>query len=874
MKTKSIVLIIVVLSIIGGVLFLTQPKVYRKPIKRIIERPFGEPLKKEPKALPNEWIGYQRSYPHYGIKQESYLAAMKQAQQLHEESSNSRNYEWEFAGPTNIGGRITDIAVHPDSPLTWYIGAATGGIFKTTNGGVNWENVFTDAPVITIGDLAIDPNNEDILYAGIGEANSTCRSFMGNGIYKTIDGGDNWQHTGLDNSAFIGRIVVDHLNSERIFAAACGTLFSPNDERGIYRSDDGGLNWDRVLFVSDSTAAIDIVQHPTDPDILYISMWERIRGLGHNTITTGGLSSGIFKTIDGGDNWVELTNGLPSVDNVGRIGLAISQSNPQVLYSFYDQQPELGNFYSFLGVYKTDDGGESWTQTNDSALTYINYSFGWYFGQIRVDPINEDRVYVLGVELFRTDDGGDSWIQLASYGNMEEIYVDHHAMYIDENSGLIIEGNDGGLYLSENYGEEWEKIDNIPLTQFYTIEIDKNNPERIYGGTQDNNTIRTMTGALDDWERILGGDGFYCLVDHTNPMIIYAESQYGNLNKSTNGGNSFYSINAPMSNDRTNWSSPLVMDPIDSSILYFGTYRVWKSTNSGVNWTPVSEDLTQGDDGTGYHTISTLAISPLNTDIIIAGTDDGRAHISTDGGTEWTEITSGIPDLWVTRVKADPFDVNTVYLTVSGFRWDEPQPHVLKSINLGQDWEDISSNLPELPVNCMVLDPENANRIFIGTDSGVFMTENGGDNWQSLSDGIPNVPIYDITINNDTRTLAIGTHGCSAYKINLDEITEIAENNIIITPLAQLFDNYPNPFNPETTISYSVSEQCKIEIAIYNIKGQKVKILESGYRGRGLYSVIWDGKDSNSDQVSSGNYLYKLKVNDKTEVVKKCVLLK
>ncbi|MBT4333942.1 MAG: T9SS type A sorting domain-containing protein, partial [Candidatus Cloacimonetes bacterium] len=471
-------------------------------------------------------------------------------------------------------------------------------------------------------------------------------------------------------------------------------------------------------------------------------------------------------------------------------------------------------------------------------------------------------------------DGGDSWIQLASYGNMEEIYVDHHAMYIDENSGLIIEGNDGGLYLSENYGEEWEKIDNIPLTQFYTIEIDKNNPERIYGGTQDNNTIRTMTGALDDWERILGGDGFYCLVDHTNPMIIYAESQYGNLNKSTNGGNSFYSINAPMSNDRTNWSSPLVMDPIDSSILYFGTYRVWKSTNSGVNWTPVSEDLTQGDDGTGYHTISTLAISPLNTDIIIAGTDDGRAHISTDGGTEWTEITSGIPDLWVTRVKADPFDVDTVYLTVSGFRWDEPQPHVLKSINLGQDWEDISSNLPELPVNCMVLDPENANRIFIGTDSGVFMTENGGDNWQSLSDGIPNVPIYDITINNDTRTLAIGTHGCSAYKINLDEITEIAENNIIITPLAQLFDNYPNPFNPETTISYSVSEQCKIEIAIYNIKGQKVKILESGYRGRGLYSVIWDGKDSNSDQVSSGNYLYKLKVNDKTEVVKKCVLLK
>jgi photosystem II stability/assembly factor-like uncharacterized protein len=874
MKFKSIIFIVAIASIILGIIFLAQPKKYKKPIVRIIERPFGEPLKKEPKALPNEWIGYQRTYPYSEIKQMSYLTAMKQAQQLHENTTTLRNYEWEFAGPTNIGGRITDIAVHPNSPLTWYVGAATGGIFKTTNGGENWENIFMDAPVITIGDIAIDPNDEEILYAGIGEANSTCRSFMGNGLYKTIDGGNNWQHIGLDNSAYIGRIVVDYSNSERIFTAACGTLFSPNDERGIYRSNDGGLNWDRIFFVSDSTAAIDIVQHPTSPDILYISMWERIRGLGHNTISTGGLTSGIYKTIDGGNSWVELTNGLPTGENVGRIGLAISQSNPQVLYSFYDKQPEPDDFYSFLGVFKTVNGGDSWEQTNDSALTSMNYSFGWYFGQIRVDPINENRVYVLGVELYRTDNGGNNWIQLGGYSNIEEIYVDHHAMYIDENSGLIIEGNDGGLYLSENYGDDWEKIDNIPLTQFYTIEIDKNNPERIYGGTQDNNTIRTMTGALDDWERILGGDGFYCLVDHANPMIIYAESQYGNLKKSTNGGNSFYSINASMSNDRTNWSSPLVMDPIDSSTLFFGTYRVWKSINSGINWTPVSEDLTKGDDGTGYHTISTLAISPINTDIIIAGTDDGKAHISTNGGTEWSEITSGIPDRWVTRVKADPFDVNTIYLSVSGFRWDEPQPHILKSYNLGQDWEDISSNLPELPINCLVLDPEHVDRIIIGTDSGVFFTENGGENWQSLSNGIPNVPIYDIAIHNETRTLVIGTHGCSAYKTNLDEITEVMENTFPITPSAQLFQNYPNPFNPETTISYSLSKRAEVELAVYNVKGQKVKVLAIGTQEKGKHTATWNGKDLHNNQVSSGSYFYKLKVDGKTVAVKKCMLLK
>jgi photosystem II stability/assembly factor-like uncharacterized protein len=874
MKPRSIVLIIVVLSIIGGVLFLSHPKVNRKPIRRIIERPFGKPLKKEPKALPNEWIGYQRSYPQNEIKQESYLAAMKQAQQLHDQSSNSRDCEWELAGPTNIGGRITDIAVHPNTPLTWYIGAATGGIFKTINAGESWENIFMDAPVITIGDLAIDPNNENILYAGTGEANSTCRSFMGNGIYKSIDGGGNWQHIGLENSAFIGRIIVDHSNSENIFVAACGTLFSQNEERGIYRSDDGGLNWDRVLFISDSTSAIDIVQHPTNPNILYASMWERIRGLAHNTISTGGLTSGIYKTTNGGDTWEELTNGLPAEENVGRIGLAISQSNPQVLYSFYDQQPAPGEFYSFLGVFRTDDGGNSWTQTNDTILSEMNYSFGWYFGQIRIDPVDENRVYVSGVEFYRSDNGGDSWIELGSYNNLDEIYVDHHAMYIDENSGLILEGNDGGLYISENYGDDWEKIENIPLTQFYTIEIDSNNPERIYGGTQDNNTIRTITGALDDWERILGGDGFYCLVDYSNSLTIYAESQYGNLHKSSNGGYSFSSIEAWQNTDRTNWSSPLVMDPIQPNILYFGTYRVWKSMNSGGNWFPVSEDLTQGDDGTGYHTISTLAISPLNTDIIVAGTDDGKVHISIDGGVEWSDISSGIPDRWVTRVKADPFDMNTIYLTVSGFRWDESQPHVLKSVNLGQDWENISSNLPELPVNCMVLDPLIVDRIIIGTDSGIFITENGGEQWFSLSDGIPNVPIYDITIDNDTRTLAIGTHGCSAYKTNLDEITKITKDDIMPTPIAQLSENYPNPFNPETTISYSLTEQCKVELAIYNTKGQKVKTLVNAYKNEGSHYLSWNGKNSNNISVSSGSYLYKLKVNGKTVAVKKCLLLK
>jgi len=565
LKFRYITFVIIVLSIVIYGTLLYKPALKHKIISHpeFIETPCGEKIKKEPKALPNEWFGYQRAYPYHKIKHEAYLEGLQQATELHAQTRGNREYNWELAGPINVGGRITDLAIHPSSPETWYVGAASGGIYKTTNEGADWENIFTDAPVISIGDVAIDPNNEDIIYAGTGEANSSSQSFIGNGMYKSVNAGESWEHIGLENSAYIGRIIVDYSNSERVFVAATGTLFSPNEERGIYRSDDGGLTWDRKLFVTDSTAAIDLVQHPINPNILYATMWERMRGREYRL--SGGYSSGIYKSVDGGDTWDELTNGLPYHDGVGRIGLAIAKSNPEVLYAFYDQQP-VGN-YSFLGIFKTTDGGASWVQTNDGNITDMNSSFGWYFGQICVDPANENRVYAMGVALCRTENGGDSWQIIADYGNMDEIHVDHHAMIIDEFTGRIVEGNDGGLYTSDDYGNNWDKINNIPLTQFYAIEMDFLNPERIYGGTQDNSTIRTMTGALDDWHVILGGDGFYCKVDHTNSNIIFAESQWGNLHRSLNGGNWFEYIADQMSNDRRNWSSPLSMHPVDPAVL-------------------------------------------------------------------------------------------------------------------------------------------------------------------------------------------------------------------------------------------------------------------------------------------------------------------
>jgi photosystem II stability/assembly factor-like uncharacterized protein len=694
------------------------------------------------------------------------------------------------------------------------------------------------------------------LYAGTGEANASSYSFIGNGVYKSTDAGQSWQHMGLEESAYVGRILVDHSDSDRVFVAACGTLFSPNEMRGIYRSTSGGNDWERVLFVSDSTAAVDIVQHPTDPNIFYAAMWERMRGLTYRR--SHGPTSGIYKTIDGGDTWTLLGNGLPGSGQMGRIGLAIAQNNPEIVYAFIDRL--TGN--SIATVYKTTNGGQNWFRTNDNTLSGMNSSFGWYFGQIRVDPQNDNRIWVLGVELYRSENGGNSYTQLAGYHNINEIYVDHHAMYIHPTTGHIVHGNDGGLYRSSNYGNSWSKVNNLPLTQFYAIEVDYLNPQRIYGGTQDNNTIRTWTGALNDWERILGGDGFYTLVDYTNSNIIFAEYQWGQLFRSLNGGNNFSYIANAWSNDRTNWSSPYVMHPTDPQTLYFGTYRVWKTTNRGTSWTAVSGDLTHNLTSSGFSTISTIAISRLNPNYLLTGSDDGRVHLSTNAGFGWIDISEGLPVRWITRVAFDPFDLNTIYATVSGFRWDEPHPYVFRSTDLGQSWESISSNLPELPVNVIIADPGQQGRLIVGTDAGIFYTDNAGENWGSLMQGMPNVPVTDLKIHDPTRTLVAGTYGCSAYRLNLGLITTVpafAE----MPSLAVLNMPYPNPsrLNGQVVIEYYLAQTTFCELKVYDLQGRELNVLHSGTQAGGPHKLSWNLAASGENKLSPGIYVLRLSGN-------------
>ncbi|MCP4707369.1 MAG: hypothetical protein GY869_01985, partial [Planctomycetes bacterium] len=397
----------------------------------------------------------------------------------------------------NIGGRISHIAINPQDTDIVYAGVSTGGLFKSIDGGWTWLPVFDDQAVLSIGSIAIDPLNPDVIYAGTGEANGGHNNLSGGGVYKSTDAGQSWVLLGLDNTFAIGRIVIDPTDTDRVFVAAIGSYFAPaTPNRGVYLSTNGGIDWEQSLFVSDSTGAIDIVINPQDPNILYAAMWERIRYPNTGTHLNG-PTGGIYKSIDGGDSWFELTYGLPSpADNIGRIGLAICQSQPDVLYALYNDGSTL------IGLYRTDDGGENWLQVDPGGQLYEGFrSFSWYFGNVRVHPNDPDKVFVLDVFLMGSEDSGNTWpIMYGYYPSYPGLHVDQHALeFFPDNPDKIIEGNDGGLNISEDGGYNWTKIAELPITQFYEIEIDHNNSDRLYGGTQDNGTLRTLTGATDDW---------------------------------------------------------------------------------------------------------------------------------------------------------------------------------------------------------------------------------------------------------------------------------------------------------------------------------------------------------------------------------------
>ena len=719
---------------------------------------------------PSEWFFAQRAFPSGVLNKEAYRQAQKQSLEMRNSSRDGELY-WQEAGPNNIGGRLTDIEFKPGDPSTVYLGAASGGVFKSTDDGLTFLPIFDEALSLSIGDIAISAADAEVVYVGTGEANpgGGSMAYDGDGIYKSDNGGNSWQHIGLENIGSVGRIAVHPNESDIVYVAAMGYLFENNSERGVYKSIDGGETWNQSLYLNDSTGAIDIAIHPQNPDTIYAAMWQRVRRLEHYTY--GGSSCGIYRSYNGGESWEELQTGLPSGTNVGRIGIDISRSNPNVLYAIYADRTGY-----FEGIYKSEDGGDSWTQTNDNNLSDMYASYGWWFGRLKIDPQDPQVVYAIGFDMYKTTNGGNSWFYISS-----GVHVDHHEIAISpNNSNQVLLGNDGGLYLSSNAGQSWTHHTNLPITQFYTCAIDESLPERIYGGAQDNGTNRTLSGNPDAWAPIYWGDGFYCLIDPNDNRYVYAEYQYGNFARSTNYGSSFSPATSGINGgDRKNWNTPVVMNPQNSSSLYYGANRLYKSINKAQSWQVISSDLTNGPSSGNqtFGTITTISVSPVDTNFIYVGTDDANVWMTTDNGATWLLISNDLPQRWISRVVADPVDVLTAYVCLSGFRENEYMPHVLKTEDAGLSWEDISQGLPEAPVNDLIVDPDETNRLIVATDVGVFYKDSETETWQLLAEGMPMVPVTDLSFHRESNKLLAATYGRSMYytemTVGTDEMTDV-----------------------------------------------------------------------------------------------------
>ncbi|MCB9292953.1 MAG: T9SS type A sorting domain-containing protein [Lewinellaceae bacterium] len=806
----------------------------------------GTPEKKE--QTPTDWLFNQRAYPHNHIDFEAYRDAVRQTR-LARASVQSRGDSegWEVAGPVNIGGRITDIALHPTDPDIIYAGASVGGVFKSTDGGVSWEAVFENEGAMSIGNIALAPSDPDILYVGTGEANgeSASGAFFGDGVYRSVDGGASWQYLGLENSQHIGRIVVDPQDPGRVFVAAAGRLYGKSEDRGLYRTENGGLSWERVLYVSDSTSCIDVAINPQNPDILYAATWERIRLPWERSYA--GVTSRLYRSSDGGDTWEQLTEGLPPSDEQrGRIGIAVSPSNPDILYATFTTN-EITNVFD--GIYKSLDGGDTWFRVDNGTIDGIYASFGWFFGNIRVDPTTPDVVYAMGVQLYKSVDGGVSWSDITF------MHVDQHGLEIHPlNPNFVVAGNDGGIYISQSGGNNWSHVQVLPLTQFYECEIDFLQPDRIYGGTQDNGTIRTLSGNTDDWDRILGGDGFHVIVDPTDNNIIYAEFQWGNLYRSYDGGFDFDFIFNGGNNDRTNWNTPVVLDPSDPAVLYYGANRLYRSPDRGNNWAPISGDLTDGQHPSGsqsFGTITSIAVAPTNSEVIYVGTDDGNVQVTRNGGQTWENISQGLPERYITEVAVDPYDEQVAYVTLSGYRFVDYQPHVLRTADGGQTWEDISGNLPEIPVNDIIIDPAAGQTLYIANDLGVWYTEDLGLAWQVLGNNLPMTVVNDLDFHPETRILIAATFGRSIQKYQLEDV--MVGTSEATASRGDKLEIFPNPAQAEASIRFSLPASLEARVELFNLSGQKAGTIAERQFDAGENQVPLD-----VSRLPAGQYLVRL----------------
>jgi photosystem II stability/assembly factor-like uncharacterized protein len=695
-------------------------------------------------------------------------------------------------GPALISGRISDLAVHPKDKKIWYVAAASGGLWKTTNAGTTFTPIFDGEGSYSIGAVAIDHRNPNLIWVGTGENNAQRSVSYGDGVYKSIDGGRTWNHMGLKESQHIGKILIDPRNSDVVYVAAQGPLFSGGGDRGLFKTEDGGKTWKKVLDAGEWGGASDVVMDPRNPDILIASTWQRVRRQwGY---IAGGPASGLWRSLDGGATWTRVQRGLPD-EELGRIGLAISPANPDVVYAIVEAANRRGGFY------RSRDNGVNWERMSD------HNTIGLYYAEIFADPKDVDRVYSMDVRIMVTEDGGRTFRPLGERNK----HVDNHALWIDpDDTDHLLIGCDGGLYESFDRGQTYVYFPNLPLGQFYRVEVDNSLPfYRVYGGTQDNSTVggpsrtRTRHGITNhDWFFTQGGDGFQTRVDPTDPEIVYSQSQYGNLARfDLRTGERIDIVPLPEPGEpdlRWHWDSPLIISPHSPTRLYFAAQRIYRSDDRGDSWRPISGDLSRQIDRnrlrmmgrvwsvdavakntstSPWGSVVALAESPLKEGLIWAGTDDGLIHVTENGGAEWRRIDriAGVPETtFVSRLTPSQHDVNTVYASFDNHKAGDYRPYIAKSSDLGRTWTLISGNLPERgSVYVVIEDHKDPNLLFAGTEFGLYFTTDGGLTWIPLRSGLPTIQVRDLAIQKREDDLVVATFGRGFYI--LDDISPLRQ---------------------------------------------------------------------------------------------------
>lgn len=739
-------------------------------------------------------------------------AFAKQKQLLHQ--SPFKSLEWRLVGPDIRSGRCTDVAGITGNHLIMYAGFATGGLWKTEDDGKNWKPIFDKEATQSIGSFALAPSNPDIIYLGTGEANIFRASLPGIGMYKSTDGGNSFSHIGLENTGTIARVVIHPANTNIVYVAASGNEWSYNKDRGVYQTIDGGKTWKKILYKDEKTGCIDLVMDPSDPKTLYASMWNRVRKRWSDPVPEDG--DHIYKTTDGGKTWKIINKGLPDTKMTGRVGIAISNSNPNVLYAFVDdhnkkRNPKPNEFDSYerrvqkvvigAAIYRSNDKGETWEKQSEIHDFFrLSGTYGWVFGQIRVDPKNENEVYVFGTSRAKSVDGGKTWKQWNGTDKASDwIHGDNHALWFDQiDPDRMILGNDGGVSRTYNGGERWKNFfDKIPTTQFYTVTYDMETPFNIFGAVQDEGTMSGNSfctfGVHQDktirhWMMAPGGEGTQIQVDPTDKNIVFSSSFYGRLMKSDmSKPDSTWSTRINMfdvgriDSLRGEWLAGTLMSKFSNKVIYHGLQHLYKSEDGGESWKMISPDLSYNDKSKMgdypyliYHQAITSIAEGDMPGFLCVGTDDGRVWLTTNDGKSWSEITGKLPKnkhvakIFTSTTRNPP----NLYLALNDRRQDNDSAYLYKLSGDGKTWNSISSNLPQSPVNVIVENPDDENILFCGTDMGVYMSWNAGKSWMAINGNLPaSVSVNDMFLHPRDKKLVIGTYGRGVWI--LDDITKL-----------------------------------------------------------------------------------------------------